>query len=58
MEYLWRGVGRRAAPRSEQLVGIEEIREAEIGDFDFHVRVEQQILGLKGERTAVLSDCK
>ena len=44
---LGRGVGRRAAPRGQQPCRREVVAEAEVGDFDVHVCVEQQIFRLK-----------
>ena len=56
LEDLRGGVGRRAAPRVQQpaavrprgRVGPEVVGEAEVGDLDVHVGVQQQILGLEG----------
>lgn len=45
-EDLGGGVGRRPAPRGQLLPGGEVVAEAEVGDLDVHVAVQQQVLRL------------
>lgn len=44
---LGRRVRRTAAPGAQPLAGGEAIAEAEVGDLDAHLGVEQEILGLE-----------
>lgn len=50
LEDFGRCVGRRSAPRLEQLIGMVEIAETEIRYFDVEIGVEQEIFSLRRER--------
>ena len=47
LEKLWRSIGRAPAKRV-QLVPVDElVGEAEVGDLDVHLAVQQEVLGLQ-----------
>lgn len=49
-EHLGSGVGRRAAPRGQQLPALVKVGETKVGDLDVHAGVQQEILGLETGR--------
>jgi len=49
LEELGRGVGRRAAERVQLAAQRELVAEAEVGDLDVHVGVQEQVLCLGGD---------
>ena len=59
LEDLGRGVRRRPTPRGQLLARRVVVAEAEVCDFDVHVAVHQQVLGLRSsEQKAIQTHCQ
>lgn len=50
LEHLGRSIGRRPAPRFEQLIGMVEVAESKIRYLYVEIGVEQEVLSLKSTR--------